>query len=238
MRLYLTSSPCHGYAGDINEANGFLEELKENLPTPLNCLMITSAPDDQVMTDRMAWELREIFERCVRPFDHYEVCDRRTQDGIVGMLERANFVILCGGHVPTQNKFFKDLRLRQRIRKHLPCLTIMSISAGSMNCADRVYSSPELEGEAIDKNYKRFMTGLGLTNINILPHYETLYGCKIDGLDLITDIIRKDSYKTPVWCLDDGCYFIITEDSTELRGDAWVMNRGKMRHVTNFSKGS
>ena len=79
MTLFLTSSPCIGWAGDLNPANGFLDELRATLPHPLHCLLITSAPDDKEMTDRMAWDMREIFARAGLAFDKYEVLDSRTQ---------------------------------------------------------------------------------------------------------------------------------------------------------------
>ena len=41
----------------------------------------------------------------------------------------------------------------------------MGISAGSMNSSDIVYAQPELDGEVIDHNYKKFFKGLNLTKI-------------------------------------------------------------------------
>lgn len=40
---------------------------------------------------------------------------------------------------------------------------IIGFSAGSMNCSEEVYSQPELQGESLDPNYKRFLKGLGIT---------------------------------------------------------------------------
>ena len=117
MTLFLTSSPCIGWAGDLNPANGFLSKLRKTLPHPLHCLMISSAPDDKEMTDRMAWDMREIFGRADLAFDKYEVLDRRTQRYAARMICDANFIILCGGHVPTEHKFFKELHLRARLSR-------------------------------------------------------------------------------------------------------------------------
>ena len=39
---------------------------------------------------------------------------------------------------------------------------VVAWSAGSMNCADVVYAGPELEGEAIDPLYERWISGLGI----------------------------------------------------------------------------
>lgn len=231
ITIYLTSSHTLGWAGDLNPKNGLAEELCATLPNPLRCLMITSYPDDQEITDRMAWEIRECFENEERPFDHFEVLDRRNEEDAARMIQDANFIILCGGHVPTENNWFKDIKLRQRIKKFQGIL--LSISAGSMNCAETVYASPEHEGEAIDPKYKRHIKGLGLVNINILPHFQELGDVKIDGMHLIKEIVAKDSYKHPVYCLPDGSYFHITAERTELRGLAFKMHNGRLRKICN-----
>ena len=229
MTLFLTSSPTQGWAGDLNPANGFLDEMRRALPHSIRCVMITSAPDDVEMTDRMAWELREEFERAGLPFDHYEVLDRRTQRFATRMLREANLIILCGGHVPTQNRFFRQLNLATKLKKYDG--VIMSISAGSMNCADVVYASPELEGEGIDPNYMRFITGgLGITPINIIPHYHTIRNYIIDGTRM-DDMLATDSFARPIYCLPDGSYFKINHTHAILYGEAWLMRYGKKEKI-------
>ena len=233
MTLFLTSSPTLGWAGDLNPANGLLASLRRALPHPIHCLMITSAPDDREMTDRMAWEMREIFERADLAFDHYEVLDRRTQRYVARMLREANFIILCGGHVPTQNRFFQELDLARRLQKFQG--TMLTISAGSMNCADVVYSSPELDGESLDPQYLRYLPGLGLTSINIMPHLQVSRDAMLDGKRLIDDIIAHDSYGRPVYLLPDGSYFVITTNGgntrAELRGEAYLMRYGETTQI-------
>ena len=231
MTLFLTSSPTQGWAGDLNPANGFLDELRKALPHPINCVMVTSAPDDQEMTDRMAWELREIFERADLAFDHYEVLDRRTQRFAARMLRTANFIILCGGHVPTELAFFHELNLAYRLRNYQG--VIMSISAGSMNCADVVYASPELDGESFDPKYMRFRAGgLGFTPINILPHYQDARYAMLDG-QRIEDILTIDSFARPIYCLPDGSFFKINHLHAILYGEAWLLRYGMKDKICN-----
>lgn len=229
MKIFLTSSPTLGWAGDLNPANGMLDELRKALPWKTKCVMVTSYPDNQEITDRMAWELRECFERADLAFAHYEVLDRRTAPYAQRMIMQANFLIFCGGHVPTEHAFFEDVNLRKLLKNWDG--VIMTISAGSMNCAEIVYSTPEYDGEAIDPHYQLHMRGLGLTKVNILPHFQTLKDCKIDGFRLVDDIIARDSWRHPVYCLPDGSYFYITDTVTELRGEAWCMKNGKLKLV-------
>ena len=226
---FLTSSPCIGYDGDLNPANGLIEELRTLLPKPLKCLLISSAPDNREMTDRMAWGMREAFEHVAMPFSHYEVLDRRTYRSAARMVRDANFIVLCGGHVPTENKFFEEIGLRAKLKKWDG--VILSISAGSMNSADIVYASPELEGESVDPKYKVLLKGLGLTEINILPHFEMLRDYRLDGKSLIEEIVKIHSYTLPVYCLNDGAYFLIRNGKTELRGEAYCMHMGKLRLI-------
>ncbi len=235
MTLFLTSSPCLGWAGDLNPANGFIDKLRAALLRPIHCLLITSAPDDQEMTDRMAWEMRETFEHVDLAFDKYEVLDRRTQRQAARMVREANFIILCGGHVPTENRFFEELHLRTKLKRFDG--VIMGISAGTMNTADIVYASPELEGESIDPDYQILLRGLGLTNINVLPHFQMLRQSKLDGRMLVDEIVAGHSHMLPVYCLNDGTYLHITDAEhpkkrrTVLYGEAYRMQKGKLTSI-------
>ena len=96
-----------------------------------------------------------------------------------------------------------------------------------MNCADIVYACPELEGEAIDPTYNRWIPGLGLTDINIMPHYQYYRDEYVDGLRIIDDIVYEDSYIHDVIGLPDGSYILITDDSTTIYGEAYLIRKGK-----------
>ena len=229
MTIFLTSSHTLGWDGDLNTANGLADELRACLPRPLHCCMVTSFPDNQEITDRMAWEIRECFDRAGLPFDHYEVLDRRTQDESERMLRESNFIILCGGHVPTENKFFHTIKLGQRL-KHFDGV-LLTISAGSMNCATNVYAPPETDEEAANPNYKHMLRGLGLTEYHILPHFQTLTRIRLAGKLLVRDIVAPQSAQEDidVYCLHDGAYLLITPTQTELRGMTYLLRDGKKR---------
>ena len=49
-----------------------------------------------------------------------------------------------------------------------------------MNSAEIVYAQPEMSGEAIDPNYKRFLKGLNLTKFQIIPHYYSIRDKKLE----------------------------------------------------------
>jgi len=85
--------------------------------------------------------------------------------------------ILTGGHVPTQNSFMKKLQLKEKLQDWNGL--IIAWSAGSMNCAEMVYAGPEFPGEAVDPNYQRWITGLGITKTKL---EQTQYLCRCTAM--------------------------------------------------------
>ncbi len=55
------------------------------------------------------------------------------QEEIGSLLPRSGFVMLCGGHVPTQNHFFAQLGLPGLFHNYHGI--VLGVSAGSMNAA-------------------------------------------------------------------------------------------------------
>ena len=138
-------------------------------------------------------------------------------------------ILLAGGHVPTQNAFFREIGLRQLLADRER--VIMGVSAGSMNAADVVYAQPEEAGEAVDPAYRRFIPGLGLTQRNILPHYHMVKDNVLDGMRLFEEITFSDSHGRTFWVLADGSYILETAGEARLYGEAWVIRDGAMQKV-------
>jgi dipeptidase E len=99
----------------------------------------------------------------------FDICDYRNEQ-IIEKVNRYDVILLTGGHVPTQNRFFKKIDLKEKLANFDGL--IIAWSAGSMNCAETVYAQPELDGEGIDQEFQRFIPGLGLTKFMIIPHFQ------------------------------------------------------------------
>ena len=155
-------------------------------------------------------------------------CDDRNPNA-VNDLESVDVLVLTGGHVPTQNEFMKQLHLRERLRNYNGI--IVAWSAGSINCAEIVYAGPDLEGEAIDPLYQRWITGLGLTNINIFPHFQSVKDDYLDGQRLIEDITYEDSMGHEIIALNDGSYIMIEDGTATLYGESYMIKDGKQWQI-------
>ena len=231
MIVYLTSDPgttyIEGQTG-LNKDNGFIEGLKENLGTNINVLIISSDPTNDKMNKENVEFIKESFGISGFIVDGVDICDDNNRE-LVNRLNKYDLVVLAGGHVPTESKFFKELDLYNKIREYKG--VVMGISAGSMNLADIVYAMPELEGESLDRNYKRFIPGLGLTEINVIPHYQYLKNVKLDGVNMIEDIALGDSFKNKFYGVVDGAYILIKNGITKLYGEGYLLQDGKITKI-------
>ena len=150
------------------------------------------------------------------------------------LIKNSNFIILGGGHVPTQNKFFGEIGLKELLEEFDG--VIFGISAGSMNSALEVYAQPELDGESFDPNYVRFIPGLGLTQTKLLPHYQDTKDSFLDGKKLFEDITYPDSFGHTFIAIPDGSYLYSEDGKEELMGEYFVISDGGIvRQVTNSS---
>lgn len=192
MRLFLTSNPFlfEGDRMELNPANGFPALLQESVPAAGKYLLICADPDGWERTDHHAAQDVQAFRDAGFAVSDFTVLDGRNQDQAAKLISEADVVILGGGHVPTQNRFFQKIGLKDLLREYSG--VVVGISAGSMNSAGQVYAQPELEGEAVDPDYQRFLPGLGLTSCNILPHYEQWKDDTLDG-QRVMDFTARDS---------------------------------------------
>lgn len=236
MILYMTSTP-----GGINRATGrpellsnknhFVDRLKGDWKPHSKCVLIASEPDDTKFNSAMAKTYLECFNRSGLSMDSIDVLDRR-EPKTVEMLDRFDVVILAGGHVPTENAWFHQIKLREHLQ-HFRGIVI-GISAGTMNCAEVVYAQPEEEGEAVNPHYQRFLEGLGLTKTKVIPHYNQTIDAVLDGKRLFQDITFPDSMGESFYCLTDGAY-IRKDTKTKkevLYGEAYLISDGEIGMIS------
>ena len=108
---------------------------------------------------------------------------------------------------------------------------VIGISAGTMNAADVVYVQPELPGEAINPEFKREAVGLGLTKVNILPHYQMVKDWMLDGMRLFEEITYGDSWGKEFLALCDGSYLFCENGKELVIGEAYLITNGKKYQV-------
>ncbi|MBR2342755.1 MAG: Type 1 glutamine amidotransferase-like domain-containing protein [Clostridia bacterium] len=230
MKILLTSCFCDYFERDGREApsviirrGGLLDTVKSIWKNNARVLVIASDPDDHRGNDEMARRMLDTFLMSGLSVSSLLVCDGRNT-AAADNLSEVDILFLSGGHVPTENRFMKRLGLRERLADFDG--SVLALSAGSMNCADTVYAIPELNGEATDPRYERWIEGLGLTDINIFPHYQYLKGLRLDGLLMGEDIAFPDSVGREIIALTDGSYILLADGEKTLHGEAYLIKDG------------
>ena len=233
MTAFLTSSPCiYGAPRAIlNPENGFVDNLRSSLPDQFRCLFVTSAPDDWAFTERVAEEMAACFEEAGLKFEELYILDRRNQDDAQMLIWKSDFIILAGGHVPTQNAFFREIGLKDLLSNYQG--VVLGISAGTMNAAERVYVQPEEPRETVPE-FPRFAEGLGITTVNVLPHYQMVKDNYLDGRKLYEDVTFADSWGETFYVFVDGTYLLIEEGRTTLFGEAYRISDGVMEKISEL----
>ncbi len=241
MTLFLTGSPTRFGEPYFTQDNGFRAEVQAALAAVTGpnrkprVLLVSAAPDDRGFTDSVKKGMSDCIHASGIGTEKIVMLDRRNAAKAPELVRWADWIILCGGHVPTQNRFIHEIGLKELMKSFDG--VVMGCSAGSMNCADYVYSHPELPGEARDPQYKRWLRGLGLTDINLVPHFEQVRYALVDGLRLFEDVAFPDSWGHRFYTFRDGGYVIQKKGRpAELRGEAYEITRGAMRRISEENK--
>lgn len=231
MTLFLTSSPfVENAEGPIlSNANGFIDRIREALPPFPRCLFVAADPERRDLCCQFGTDVVTAFSREGILFSAFQVLDSWNGAEAPALLENADFLVLAGGHVPTQNDFLRETGLAESLKGWEG--VVMGISAGSMNCAEYVYVQPEEPGESAP-DFPRWAQGLGLTGVNILPHYQKVRNNILDGLRLFEDITYADSFGNCFFALVDGSYVYQDPERLLLFGEGYVLRDGILKPLT------
>ena len=230
MTVFMTSSPCiiGAERAILSPENGFIDNLKAALPARPRALFVCADPDNHGETDAFARDFTAAFVEEGIAISRSAVLDSRNDADARLLIWQSDLIVLSGGHVPTQNLYFQKIQLSRLLKNYQG--TILGISAGSMNCARRVYAQPEAPGES-SPEFRRWYPGLGLSEINILPHYQQVYDRMLDGKRLFEDITYLDSVGHSFLSLVDGSYILEDDGETTLFGEAYAMIDGKFFQI-------
>ena len=231
IKLFLTSSldcyrktPNGKEATKCNNSNHFVDRLKVYTKKMTNFVFVASNPDGANKTDEYSNIIVNALNLDGFGIENLIVLDHRFDGDVEKAILSADCVFLSGGHVPTQNAYFKEIGLKQILEKYSGI--VIGQSAGSMNCADIVYAQPESEEEFYDKSFKKLIPGLGLTKIKVMPHMNR---AKIDQIDGTTtyDMCLKDSKTIAHYGISDSGFIEIVNGKEISYGPTVLFNDGR-----------
>lgn len=230
--VILTSSPTGPldnsyYVNGLDEKNGFKNLMRELLKDDDRGLIIAAYPSRYLENDEMCDYFRNAFQSVGVTFSTFDLCDYRypfTEEMILSY----DFICLAGGHTPTENKYFEEINLREKLSNFDG--VILGMSAGSMNLADKVYFQPEEPGES-SPNFIRDGIGLGLCDFNVVPHFQMIQNTILDGYSLVYDLIKNDSHGRNLIAINDGTYIYGDDNDFFLFGEAYLIKDGEFTKI-------
>ena len=191
--------------------------------------MITSDPDDMGLTQGFSDAIRYTMELSGFVFGDYFILDGSNKEQTKELVVSSDLIILAGGHVPTQNRFFTEIGLQELIAGFDG--TVLGVSAGSMNSADLVYAQPEEKGEAADLTFEKFLRELGLTKTMLIPHYRNTKDNILDGKRVFEDVTYPDSIGREFIAICDGSYLYSDGANEMICGEAYLIKDGSIKKI-------
>lgn len=230
MRYFLTSTPVDNSTGKLFEKNNFRERFLNSLKEKVDILFIASDPDNYEFSEFFASDISSVLEKEEVEISSLTILDNRNKGKAASLFKKCNLVVLAGGHVPTQNKFFSSFPIKILLSRYKG--TLLGISAGTMNSGKEVYLMPEEEGETKSDECNKLVKGLGLTSLVIIPHYPEAEDWKLDGLNLYKDVVYPFFQNRAVMCIPDGTYVYNSDEGEVICGECWSIIDGKRNRIS------
>ncbi len=230
--LFFTSNTKHYHKvngkkipNKIDNTNGIVDQIKERINENNTILYMASNPENSKEIDSYASLFFEGLALSGINFSEYLILDNRTKDNAKEYIKKANVIFLSGGDTYIENEFFKQVHLKELLKNFDGI--IIGQSAGSINMAKFVYNSPE-EKEESEPIY---FEGLGLSNINIEPHF-ILDTTEFNEMQLYQrKHLLEESKKRPIYALCDGSHILETNKSITVYGKAFLIKDGSIIQI-------
>ena len=219
-KIFLTSNLNHYHkiankkiANEINNTNGLVGQLKKTINRFDTIVYIASNPSD----------IEKVTEYSNLLFEALKLSDIAFKNYI----KQADLIFLSGGDTYIQNQFFNEMNLKYLLKEYNG--VIIGQSAGSINLAENVYNSPENGTNSEPVHF----TGLGLTEINIEPHFniETSNFNELENYQ--RDNILGESLSKTIYALCDESHIFETDNSIVVYGQSYIIRRGIISLLCN-----
>ncbi len=230
MKIFLTSDigaskKINGIriVSELNNTNKFADNLKKAVKGHNLMVFVASSPFYEG-TRTYAELTRSSLSLAGICFSKMVILDGSNMEKCKELMERADLVFLAGGDTYVQMKLFENMNLRKYIARSKG--VIVGQSAGALNLATEVYCSPTPDETAP----KKYWAGLGITDVNIDPHFNP------ENKELIEKVLLPDSKTKPFISITDGSYIIDDGEKQTIFGEAYRFANGEMKQLCSNGK--
>lgn len=211
----------------MNNENGIVDLLnnilKKRQKVVFVCSDLNSTPDSVENYVRIFFDSMKMVGI---EFNEYCVLDGTKIDKAEEYIKNADLVFLCGGDTYNQNLLFEKIGLRELLSNHSG--VILGQSAGAINMATHCFNSPE----DLEDSEPVFFEGLGLTDINIEPHF-VYDNSKFNEKEIYQrKAIIDESYNRPIYGQCDGSHVFIDDNNVAtIYGQTYLIMNGNIEKI-------
>lgn len=208
-----------------DNTNHFIDRLKSYSKKLNNVVFLASNPDDREKSIGYSGLTIQSLNLDDFEIKNASIIDHNFDGNIKDAILSADCVILMGGNVPTQNRYFKEIGLKEILEQYSGI--VIGQSAGSMNCSKIVYTQPEKDEEFEDDTYQRQISGLGLVNFPIMPHINDANEVDELGHQTVMQMCLEDSYTIPHYGIVDYGFIEVVNGKATAYGETFYISNGK-----------
>jgi len=211
----------------IDNSNGIVDHIKDSLNNHKKIVFVASdINDSRQKVLSYANILFKSMQMVGINFEEYLILDGKSKEKSLDYINNADLVFLCGGDTYKQHEFFKTINLKEILTSYQGL--VIGQSAGALNMAVNVFNSPEEQEES----EPIFFEGLGLTTINIEPHFVNDSSNFDDNEKYQRTAILNESYNRPIYGQCDGSHIIIDDNNvTTICGETYLIENGNIECI-------
>lgn len=231
MICFFTSATGPYQTPALYTENHFVDRLKAALPGAVRGLWAANDPATHEATVPFALEVRDAFVNAGFPVVSWEILDDLNAGRAEELVARANLIVLSGGEIPVQSRFFERIGLKSLLEGWNGVL--VGISAGSMNSASHTCVLPDHPEDDPDPAHWPVVPGLGLTRYHIIPHFQYLRVQRTPDGGTVEDLLRYAGRFMSLCALNDGSYIYKDADGNEtICGEAYLIQGGEIVKIS------
>ena len=202
----------------------FVTDIRRYVKKFDNLVYVCSDPDLHEVTDYRGGLVFDSLDLSGLKFVNKVIIDGRNKEKAVELIKSADLVLLAGGRVDLQIKFFKEIGLREILENYKGL--VIGGSAGAMNLCEIVFCFPESSTDA--KGF--FFEGMGFYDKIVIPHFDgknQRYTHESD-IDVVSHILQH-SHGREFIAYDDDSYIVVRGNDIRYVGSFYTIRDGRVQ---------
>lgn len=229
LNTYMIDKDGNKQTIPLENVSRVLDNIKKYLNGTNWIVYVANDPNNVLKNEEKIKNIIDSFSLAGIEFNEKILLEARNKKDAKNIILGADIVILSGGKILCQNKFFRSIRLKNILKRFNGI--VIGISAGTMNLCKTVYNFPE---EKSDIKERKWVKGLGFYDKIIIPHFDgetNTYQIECEEVDVVNDFILPASHKKEFLAIPNGSYIIIDNKNVSFFGDMFTIKNGVTKKI-------